>query len=421
MSFKEAASSIIKDALDVLEIAVAKYKNCDCNHIMITFFPQCSVTVEDVEYQIHKVYKAHPRLFKLRVLQGELKISINENGRKIPLRFYIENFSGYFSQVQAYRQRNYSLQPLKGGPEKKIDLHPVKAPLQPRRHRAHLMGTTYVYDFPALFNEALQCEGGKMECEELIMIKSDVGREVRPVQREIGLNKIGIVGWLMKLFTKEYPNGREIVVIANDITFQIGSFGVEEDLMFDLCSKYARLKGIPRIYLCANSGARIGLAEEILPKYKVSWKDPLDLTKGYDYLYLEKEDDCLKGSVKAEKIVVKGEVRYKITDIIGLKDGLGVENLKGSGLIASETCMAYKDIFTITLVTCRSVGIGAYLVRLGQRTIQVEGHPIILTGYHALNKVLGRDIYSSNLQIVRFEFNCREVLRLCMRMESVIW
>ena len=56
---------------------------------------------------------------------------------------------------------------------------------------------------------------------------------------------------------------------------------------------------------------------------------------------------------------------YMITDIIGAADGIGVENLQGSGMIAGETSQAYRDIFTVTLVTCRSVGIGAYLVRLG--------------------------------------------------------
>lgn len=38
-------------------------------------------------------------------------------------------------------------------------------------------------------------------------------------------------------------------------------------------------------------------------------------------------------------------------------------------------------------VTCRALGIGAYLVRLGQRVIQVENSHIILTGASALNKV----------------------------------
>ena len=39
-------------------------------------------------------------------------------------------------------------------------------------------------------------------------------------------------------------------------------------------------------------------------------------------------------------------------------------------------------IFTLTMVVGRTVGIGAYLVRLGQRTIQkTRNAPIILTGY----------------------------------------
>jgi acetyl-CoA carboxylase/biotin carboxylase 1 len=45
------------------------------------------------------------------------------------------------------------------------------------------------------------------------------------------------------------------------------------------------------------------------------------------------------------------------------------------------------------------IGIGAYLVRLGQRAIQIEGQPIILTGAPAINKLLGRDVYTSNLQL----------------------
>ena len=41
----------------------------------------------------------------------------------------------------------------------------------------------------------------------------------------------------------------------------------------------------------------------------------------------------------------------------------------------------------MSMVTCRAVGIGAYLVRLGQRVIQVDNSYIILTGQNALNKV----------------------------------
>lgn len=67
--------------------------------------------------------------------------------------------------------------------------------------------------------------------------------------------------------------------------------------------------------------------------------------------------------------------------------GYGVENLKFAGMIAGETSRAYQDIVTISMVTCRAIGIGAYLVRLGQRVIQIENSHIILTGYSALNKV----------------------------------
>lgn len=45
------------------------------------------------------------------------------------------------------------------------------------------------------------------------------------------------------------------------------------------------------------------------------------------------------------------------------------------------------------------IGIGAYLVRLGQRVVQIEGQPIILTGAGAINNLLGREVYTSNLQL----------------------
>jgi len=48
-----------------------------------------------------------------------------------------------------------------------------------------------------------------------------------------------------------------------------------------------------------------------------------------------------------------GETIYKLTDIIGSEPDLGVENLKGSGLIAGETSSAYNDIFTMTIVMGR--------------------------------------------------------------------
>ena len=76
--------------------------------------------------------------------------------------------------------------------------------------------------------------------------------------------------------------------------------------------------------------------------------------------------------MKTELIEEDGESRYKINDVIGtlgmskydctcfigcvvngtgLKDGIGVENLQGSGMIAGETSQAYDEVFTINLVS----------------------------------------------------------------------
>lgn len=221
------------------------------------------------------------------------------------------------------------------------------------------------------------------------LVLDDQGQLVH-MNRLPGGNEIGMVAWKMTLKSPEYPDGRDIIVIGNDITYRIGSFGPQEDLLFLRASELARAEGIPRIYVAANSGARIGLAEEIRHMFHVAWIDAEDPYKGYKYLYLTPQDYkrvSALNSVHCEHVEDEGESRYKITDIIGKEEGLGAENLRCSGMIAGESSLAYDEIITISLVTCRAIGIGAYLVRLGQRTIQVENSHIILTGAGALNKV----------------------------------
>ena len=44
-------------------------------------------------------------------------------------------------------------------------------------------------------------------------------------------------------------------------------------------SEMARAKGLPRVYISANSGARIGLAEEIKNLFRIAWEDPNDPDK----------------------------------------------------------------------------------------------------------------------------------------------
>ena len=43
-----------------------------------------------------------------------------------------------------------------------------------------------------------------------------------------GDNKIGMLAWVCNMKTPQYPEGREVVFIANDVTVQSGSFGVQE-------------------------------------------------------------------------------------------------------------------------------------------------------------------------------------------------
>ena len=81
-----------------------------------------------------------------------------------------------------------------------------------------------------------------------------------------------------------------MIVISNDITIAIGSFGPKEDALFQRASELARKLRIPRIYLAANSGARMGLAREVQDTFRVAWEDPADPEKGFKYLYLTPED-----------------------------------------------------------------------------------------------------------------------------------
>lgn len=55
----------------------------------------------------------------------------------------------------------------------------------------------------------------------------------------------------------------QIVAVANDITFSSGAFGPREDAAFLAATEYAVAERLPLIYLAANSGARVGLANEI--------------------------------------------------------------------------------------------------------------------------------------------------------------
>lgn len=227
------------------------------------------------------------------------------------------------------------------------------------------------------------------------------GTPLVPVERKPAANDVGMVAWTMEMLTPEFPSGRTIVVVANDVTFRAGSFGPREDAFFQAATELACQRKLPLIYLAANSGARIGAAEEVKSCFRVGWSEEATPEKGFQYIYLSSEDYARVGSsvIARELKLQSGETRWVVDTIVGKEDDLGVENLSGSGAIAGAYSRAYRETFTLTYVTGRTVGIGAYLARLGMRCIQRLDQPIILTGFSALNKLLGREVYSSHMQL----------------------
>lgn len=429
------------EALDAVEMASCdrRFRRTDCNHIFINVIPTVRIDVEDIQKICKRMFMRYAqRCWLLRVFVVEVKVSTfssegTSSAAFLPLRFLLFNPTGHVLRVESYLEstdpatgnvRIMSLSRREHGSLHGImvsEPYQIMDRIQRNRVVAKTIETVYVYDFIQLFTKQLQSRwrqysedrllGGFrrhkvpsvcLSATELVLgdAKDRQGHTVLvPTDRSPGLNDIGMVAWRCTMYTPECPSGRNIIVIANDITFRSGSFGPEEDELFLAASRLARREGLPRIYLAANAGARIGIADEVRDRIQVKWIDAADPRKGFECLAVSSKDLEVIGDAVTTGRLLAPDL-HELKTVIGSSHGLGVENLMGSGLIAGESSKAYDEIFTLTYVTARSVGIGAYLVRLGQRVIQKEtAAPIILTGYSALNKVLGHDVYGSNDQL----------------------
>ncbi|ERE74638.1 acetyl-CoA carboxylase 2-like protein [Cricetulus griseus] len=403
---------LLLEAMDELEVAFNNTSvRTDCNHIFLNFVPTVIMDPLKIEESVRAmVMRYGSRLWKLRVLQAEVKINIRETttGSAIPIRLFITNESGYYLDISVYKEvtdsRSGNIMFQSFG-NKQGSLHGMlintpyvtKDLLQAKRFQAQSLGTTYVYDFPEMFRQATSCclpglilrwaDRGEEAVHVYVHICACVYRmcilfkalfklwgspekypkdiltytelvldsqgQLVEMNRLPGGNEVGMVAFKMRFKTPEYPEGRDVIVISNDITFQIGSFGIEEDFLYLRASEMARTEGIPQIFLAANSGARMGLAEEIKQIFQVAWVDPDDPHKGFRYLYLTPQDYTqisAHNAVHCKHIEDGGESRYVIMDVIGKSGNLG------------------------------------------------NSH-IILTGASALNKVLGREVYTSNNQL----------------------
>ncbi|EFP03855.1 hypothetical protein CRE_28772 [Caenorhabditis remanei] len=268
-----------------------------------------------------------------------------------------------------------------------------------KRYVARLNRTTYIYDFPRLFCHVVAAPDVSQHPQEIMDLQElyiDENHQLQMISdsEELekraanGLNTCSVVAWLVKLKTE---NDREFVLIGNDVTYQVGSFAQPEHELFEMASKLAREKKIPRINISCNSGARIGLARDVLDILKVKLKPN---GHDFDYLYIDSSE---KERIGDQIVYEQHDEELKLIAVKGKKNEfIGVENLMGSGAIGGETSRAYREIPTYCYVTGRSVGIGAYTARLARRIIQHKRSQLILTGATALNTLLGKKVYASN-------------------------
>lgn len=423
----KASEIRLLEALDQLAIITSNLnKSGMYNHLFFNFI-SCIVIDPSKTVDCLKVIvlKHRESLLKYNIYQAEMKMTVllEEGGEPMPLRIVAQKESGFHLNITLYKEiydPERGVFVLKSFDDSlgSLSNQPVETPYPPlskleyKRICAHSIGTTYVYDYPNLFCQSVNSGFGRLFDSNFqenpicgfkeLVLENESSLNLVEIRREPALNDVGIVVWEFTLSDLPFNLESQFLVVSTDITFKNGSFSEREAKLYAAACHLARTKGIPFIFCCCSNGARIGMADEIKDLYKVKWKDINNYEKGIDYLYLEEEDYKLlknQNSVIVEKIDVENRVIYKILDIIGDIDGIGVENLKGSGLVAGEMSKLYDETFTISLVTGRAVGIGAYLVRLGRRVIQVENSTIILTGAETLNRVLGKNVYSSHEQL----------------------
>ncbi|KAG6370295.1 ClpP/crotonase-like domain-containing protein [Boletus reticuloceps] len=245
-------------------------------------------------WKLSRELSAGKRLWRLHVTGSEIRIALeDQEGNVTPIRCIIENMSAFVVNFHWYQEitteRGTTI--LKSiGDKGPLHLQPVNYPyptkesFQPMRYQAHLIGTTYVYDFPKLFEKALHNVWVKAPTSDssLTLLKKlleakdpvlDEHDQLAEVDRAPGNNTFGMV-----------------VVIVNDIAYKIRSFGPIEDQFSYPVTKYPRARGLPRIHLSTNSGARIGLAEDVMNLFSCAWNDEGHPEKGFAYLYLTREN-----------------------------------------------------------------------------------------------------------------------------------
>ncbi|KAH9385165.1 acetyl-CoA carboxylase / biotin carboxylase 1 [Nematocida major] len=242
--------------------------------------------------------------------------------------------------------------------------------IEASRKKAKSLSTLYLYDAAALLGIMVQ------------ELHSGLAVSKIPNEKEAAIS-----GWR---FT---AGALDFIFLGNDITVNNGAFSIDEDNYFSRCADISLKEKIPFVYMSSNSGAKIEVLEAIKPLIRYDNSDSI--------IYIEPEDYAaltIKEQIEVVEREIGGRRAYEVTDILGVY-GMGVENLSYSAQIAKDMARLYKEVPTMTYVSGRAVGIGAYLASIGGRIIQKADSPIILTGFNALNSLLQKEIYRSNIEI----------------------
>ncbi|CAI2199308.1 15736_t:CDS:2, partial [Funneliformis geosporum] len=146
-----------------------------------------------------------------------------------PLRVIINNVSGYVVKVGRVKteRESWILKSFTGFNALATNPHtpyPTKEWLQPRRYKAHLMAIKILWNRASHNSSNLKCPNDVLEAKELVL---DENNNLQELERASGTNSF-------------------------------------EDQFFYKATELARSLRISRVYLSANSGARIGLAEEVM-------------------------------------------------------------------------------------------------------------------------------------------------------------
>ena len=273
------AESLFVEALDHIGLVLGKEnmvptrRGRPSNHVFLSIVAPDVVIEHD--YFVNELKrictKYSQKMVKLAISQVELKITcrLSQDVEPMFLRLVATNPTGFVLRVDQYCECVQQGQRIFKSIGEQVgewdgmsteSLYPLGSQFEKQRAEALAASDTlYVYDWPLLFEEALSAvwEGfskinklpspsGRFSCEELVLCDAVYGMPLDkgwnykegnnavllPMMREKGLNDVGMVAWLLTMKTPECPEGRQVVIICNDITFEAGSFGTREDMLF---------------------------------------------------------------------------------------------------------------------------------------------------------------------------------------------